>query len=166
MNVPCQACKKHPATVHLTDISKEGEMRERHLCEHCAQQEGLAAKPPTHVPISELLSGLVTDKSSIQQMAELACPQCGMTFVEFRNGGLLGCASDYDAFETAMIPLIERAHEGSSHHIGKVPRRLAIPRTADNDLIRLRRQLTKAVDEEKYEEAAGLRDKIRALESQ
>jgi protein arginine kinase activator len=89
-----------------------------------------------------------------------------LTFVEFRNAGLLGCPADYDAFEKALVPLIERAHENSSHHIGKVPRRLAVPRSAESDLIRLRRELTRAVDDEQYEAAAKLRDKIKILEAQ
>ena len=164
MNVGCQACKKRPATVHLTDITPEGEKRERHLCERCAQEQGITPKAQAHVPIHELLAGLVTSKASIQQLADLACPHCGLTFVEFRNNGLLGCPRDYDAFEKALIPLIERAHEGSSHHIGKVPTRLGTPRSTENDLIRLKRRLTRAVEDEQYEEAAKLRDRIAMLE--
>ncbi len=166
MNLACQVCKKQPATVHLTDITPEGEMRERHLCEQCAQSQGVMPKPVAHMPINELLSGLVADKASVQQLAELRCPKCGLTFVEFRNGGLLGCPNDYDAFEKALIPLIERAHEGASHHIGKVPRRVSVPRSVESDLVRLRRELTKAVDDEKYEEAAKIRDRIQAMETQ
>lgn len=166
MNLACQTCKKQAATVHLTDISPDGEKRERHLCEQCAQEEGITPKPQTHVPISELLTGLVVNKGSAKQLADLACPHCGLTFVEFRNDGLLGCPSDYDAFEKALIPLVERAHEGASHHIGKVPRRLGAPRSAKTDLVRLKRRLAKAVDEEKYEEAAELRDKIRVLDDE
>lgn len=165
MNLACQACKKQTATVHLTDITPEGEMRERHLCEQCAQKEGLASKSAPHVPLNAILTGLVMDKATIQRLAELKCPNCGLTFVEFRNAGLLGCPSDYDAFEAALVPLIERAHENAGHHIGKVPRRLAVPRSTEGDLIRLRRELTRAVDDEQYEEAAKLRDMIKGLES-
>jgi protein arginine kinase activator len=141
-------------------------MRERHLCEQCAQAEGLTPKQPAQVPLNAMLAGLMMDKTSIQELAELKCPTCGLTFVEFRNAGLLGCPADYDAFEKALVPLIERAHENSSHHIGKVPRRLAVPRSAESDLIRLRRELTRAVDDEQYEAAAKLRDKIKILEAQ
>src|SRR5262245_48898053 len=109
MNLACQVCKKQPATVHLTDIV-QGEKRERHLCEACAQEEGVVPKVQTHVPLSELITGLVMNKAAIQQLTELSCPHCKMTFVEFRNAGLLGCAADYDAFEKALVPLIERAH--------------------------------------------------------
>jgi protein arginine kinase activator len=164
MNLACQVCKKQPATVHLTEISPDGEKQERHLCEHCAGEEGVTPKANLHMPVNEILSGLVVQKSAIQQLADLTCPTCKLTFVEFRNTGQLGCACDYDAFEKALLPLIERAHEGSSHHIGKVPRRIAAPRSEETDLIRLRSELNHAVDNEKYEEAARLRDRIRTLE--
>ena len=84
----------------------------------------------------------------------------------FRHKKLLGCPADYDAFEKALIPLIERAHEGASHHIGKVPMRLGAPRSSENELVRLRRRLAKAVEAEQYEEAAKLRDKIKTRESE
>lgn len=161
MHVPCQICKKQPAIIHLTDISK-GETKERHLCEQCASDEGLLPKQQ-HVPINEILTGLIVQKGAIQQLADLSCPQCKLTFVEFRNNGLLGCVHDYDAFEKALLPLIERAHEGASHHIGKVPRRLGTPLATENDLIRLRRELTRAVDDEQFEKAAKIRDRIRTL---
>jgi protein arginine kinase activator len=167
MNLACQCCKKQPATVHLTDILPGGEKRERHLCEQCAAKEEVMPKiTQAHVPLDELLAGLVVGKAAIQQLADLKCPHCGLTFVEFRQNGLLGCPRDYDAFEKALVPLIERAHEGSSHHIGKVPRRLGTPRPTENDLIRLKRRLAKAVEDEQYEEAARLRDKIKVWETQ
>lgn len=163
MNMNCQVCKKQQATVHLTDIV-QGEKQERHLCESCAQEEGILPKAPAHVQLGELITGLVMNKTAIQQLADLACPHCKLTFVEFRNQGQLGCPHDYDAFEKALVPLIERAHEGASHHIGKVPNRLNAPRATENDLVRLRRELTRAVDSEQYEEAARIRDRIRQLE--
>jgi len=167
MELACQVCHKQPATVHLTEITPQGEKCERHLCEQCAQSAGITPKPPSHVPLSQMLSALVGgSKMTARQIAELACPQCKLTFVEFRNTGLLGCPADYDAFEKALTPLIERAHEGSSHHIGKVPRRLGTPRAVENDLIRLRRELSRAVSDERYELAARLRDNINAMESQ
>ena len=65
----------------------------------------------------------------------------------------------------ALNPLIERAHQGASHHVGKTPRRLGVARSPDGDLIRLRRELTRAVDDERFEDAAQIRDTIRSLEA-
>ncbi len=166
MDLACQICEKMPATVHLTDISPEGERCEQHLCDQCAQTQGITPKPPSQVPLSQMLTALVGgSKITARQIADLSCPQCKLTFVEFRNTGLLGCPSDYDAFEKALAPLIERAHEQSTHHIGKVPRRIDAPRAVENDLIRLRRELDQALDDERYEHAAKLRDNIHTLET-
>lgn len=165
MSHKCQSCNQQPATVHLTDISPHGEKKIRHLCEACSQNEGVLPKPLTHAQTIDLLTGLVMNKAGVQELAELCCSKCKTTFVEFRNSGLLGCPHDYDAFEKALAPLIERAHEGSRHHIGKSPRRLGMPRDAENDLIKLKRELNRAVDNERYEEAAKLRDRIRILET-
>lgn len=166
MHLPCNACKKQPATVHMTDISPQGEKRERHLCEECAQKEGITPNPQGAVNLSQMLTAFIGGgKVTAQQIAELRCSKCKLTFVEFRNSGLLGCPCDYDAFEKALVPLIERAHQGANQHVGKFPRKQEKPRTAESDLIRLRRALVRAVDNEQYEEAARIRDRIQKIES-
>lgn len=162
MHLACQLCHEQPATVHLTNIDA-GEKRERHLCDACAEKEGVIPKP---VNVMASLEAFVqTGKAPAQQVSGLTCPQCKLTFVEFRNKGVLGCPADYDAFEKALNPLIERAHQGASHHVGKTPRRLGVARSTDGDLIRLRRELTRAVDDERFEDAASIRDTIRSLEA-
>ena len=161
----CQGCQGRKATVHLTDISPEGAKQERHLCDKCAQSEGITPTQAAYVPINELLSGLLGHKQSAQELAGLCCPDCGLTFAEFRNNGLLGCPKDYEIFERALVPLIERAHEGASHHVGKAPRRDGERRAPEGELLRLRRDLTRAVDSEDYEAAARIRDAIRIKES-
>jgi len=88
-----------------------------------------------------------------------------MTFREFRQRGLLGCASDYEVFAPFLDPLIERAHEGATEHLGKVPAQAGASARRRTELLRLRRQLAEAVERENYESAAGLRDQIEALNS-
>ncbi len=167
MHLPCHACKKQPATVHLTDISPQGEKIERHLCEDCAKKEGITPSGPASGNLSQMLTSFIGGgKITAQQLAEIRCPKCKLSFVEFRNNGLLGCPHDYDAFEKALLSLIERAHQGAGRHIGKNPRRHKKKRMPENDLVRLRRELNRAVDDEKYEEAARIRDNIRSIETQ
>ena len=163
MHPACQLCHEQPATVHETTISKTGEKRDRHLCDACAEKEGMVPKPVNMM--SQLSAFVQTGKGPAQQVAGLTGPQCKLSFVEFRNKGVLGCPEDYDAFAKALVPLIERAHQGASHHVGKTPRRLGVTRSTDGDLIRLRRELTRAVDDERFEDAAQIRDTIRSLEA-
>ena len=91
----CQLCKKH-ATVHLTEIIN-GQKIERHLCEECAQKEGIAVK--THISLNELIDNLVTSQQETEGLSDLRCPQCNMSWGMFRKDGLLGCPNDYYAFE-------------------------------------------------------------------
>jgi protein arginine kinase activator len=161
----CDNCNKQPATVHLTEI-KGGKKIEKHLCEQCAaQNEGLPVK--SHMPINELLTNFVMAHSGMQKEQALTCEHCGVTWTEFRQNGLLGCANDYSVFERELTPLLKRAHEDQTHHVGKVPTRrggTGVPVKRQVDLTKLRRELQKAVEAEDYERAAKLRDQIRQAE--
>ncbi len=160
----CDNCNK-TATVHLTEI-KHGKKIEKHLCEQCAaQNEGLPVK--SHTPINELLTNFVMAHSGLQKEPSHACDNCAMTWAEFRQGGLFGCANDYQSFEKDLTPLLQRAHEGATHHVGKVPTRRGgsgVPMKRQADLTKLRKELAKAVESEDYERAAKLRDQIRQAE--
>ena len=158
----CQQCKKQTATVHLTDLVK-GEKRERHLCEECAGQEGVAVKQ--HVSIHDVLNSFLMSQSSVQELAKIKCPECGMSFVEFRSQGLLGCANDYDVFGRALASVIERAQDGQTHHTGKAPGQVAEIDPVQQERLRLQRELREAVEKEDYERAAQLRDQIGELKS-
>ena len=161
----CDNCNK-TATVHLTEI-KGGKKIEKHLCEQCAaQNEGLPVK--SHMPINELLTNFVMAHSGLQKETGSGCESCGITWAEFRQNGLLGCANDYTVFEKDLTPLLQRAHDNATHHVGKVPARrggTGVPVKRQVDLARLRKDLQRAVEAEDYERAAKLRDQIRTAEN-
>lgn len=161
----CDHCNR-PATVHMTEV-QHGKHVERNLCEQChAKMAGIA--PKAHTPINELLTKFVMAHSGVQSPTATQCEHCGITWAEFRQNGLLGCAADYDQFEHDLAPLIERAHEGATHHVGKMPARHgggAAARKATIDIARLRKELQRAVEAEDYERAAKVRDQIKQAES-
>jgi protein arginine kinase activator len=91
-----------------------------------------------------------------------------MTWAEFRQSGLLGCEQDYTQYEKDLAPLLLRAHEGATHHVGKVPTRRGasgVPMKRQVDVSKLRKDLNRAVEAEDYERAAKLRDQIRVAEN-
>lgn len=160
----CDRCDR-PATHHSVEIVK-GQKIEKHLCDLHAADEGMAAKN-VHTPINELLTNFVklhSGEGRAATEAELACNGCGLTFAQFRESSLLGCPQCYQEFETQLSPLLERAHEGGTHHVGKVPRRAGTGEQRHAQLMRMRKQLDDAVAEEDYELAARLRDDIARLE--
>ena len=162
----CQSCQKNEATVHLTEIN-DGVRTEMHLCEQCAQEEGVAVK--SQIPLNELLSCLLaaqpgdTDISGDSEQKS-ACPNCGFTLDRFRKEALLGCPHDYEIFEKSLLPLIEKAHDGKTSHCGKVPSKTPVDSRKQIEIMALRQQLEIAVKNEDYELAAELRDKINRAE--
>ena len=161
MKFKCDKCEK-PATVHLTEIT-DGQKIEKHLCEDCAVIEGITIK--ANVPISQLLEDFVLQSSDAED-SEQACDICGIRLSEIRKSGVLGCSHDYDAFADALQPVMERAHEGATNHVGKVPQRAGSDQKKMNAMLKLRAQLKTAISAEDYERAAELRDQIKELENQ
>lgn len=159
---PCQFCGQ-PATIHLTDILQK-KKKESFLCEACAREKQLIPDGPAPQLNLNVLVDLVVGKPLIERDDSvigpaLTCPTCGLKYATFRADGRLGCPHDYEAFREALVPLLERVHRQTQHR-GKVPLREL--RTVE--LTRLREELQAAVADERYEEAARLRDTLRRKE--
>ena len=168
----CQQCERQ-ATFHITELTG-GKPQELHLCEDHARQyltSSSSGEPPGEGNMAAALKQQVQQMAIGQTAEELAnldkqaCPVCGITFYEFRSQGRLGCPHDYVAFETQLNPLIVNVH-GESEHVGRRPRRA--PRSSEQrtQLIRLRREMKEAVENELYERASELRDQIRRIETE
>jgi len=162
----CQICKKNEATIHLTEIT-DGLRTEMHICERCAHEQGIAVK--SQIPLNELLSSLLAVQPTDEEIfgasdKKLSCPHCGFTLDQFRKKALLGCPYDYQVFEKALSPLIEKAQDGKTTHCGKVPSKAPKDAKKQMELFNLRQQLETAVQKEDYELAAKLRDEINQLE--
>ena len=155
----CQFCGKNPATIHFTEIKDEVK-QELHICEECANEKGLGTGGPLPPMLFELMQG--GKRGETQE--DLRCPECGITFGEFRTKGRFGCPHDYTVFAEPLGPLLEKIH-GSRSHAGRLPRGRTTVDTATADhLLRLRRELKDSVRSENYEDAARIRDEISALE--
>ena len=158
----CENCNEKPATVHITELL-DGEKREAHLCEACAHEKNVALS--ASVPsINEILSSLMEAhaEKNVPELISAACPNCGITYADFKRIGRLGCARDYAIFKKGLLPFLERI-QGAAVHKGKSPRKASHDTVQTAELLRLRRELNTAIANEKYEEAARLRDRIRTL---
>jgi len=166
----CERCKKCEATIHLTEIIKDVKS-EIHLCEACAREVGLNAKLSNFsLSIPEMLSFL--DITEIDENVEDArCKTCNRSFIEYNKTGKLGCPDCYDSFYDSMKSVVVSYH-GDKKHVGKSPRytiesiRETVTVNApgkNKSLSELQRQLENAVMEERYEDAAVLRDRLKEV---
>lgn len=170
----CSECNKRPATLHLTRIVN-GEKIEVHVCDKCAQTEGYLSSFEEPFSLHDLLTGLfnVTAKSAkvnlnnepfFEQFSQLTCTYCELSFDDFQRIGKFGCANCYDSFKSRLDSVIRRVHSGNTEHIGKIPQRKGGKLHLKKELTKYREYLKQLIEEEKFEEAALVRDQIKQLE--
>lgn len=103
---------------------------------------------------------------------DAVCPGCGASWNQIGLDERVGCARCYATFRASVALLLEYVQR-APHHQGKSPRaarkrvlRLEhLRQRRDHQLQMLRNRLAEAVRAERYEEAAGLRDKIKLVSS-
>jgi protein arginine kinase activator len=163
----CDICKKNPATVHLTEIIDE-QMNELHLCEDCARHKSAAMEQ--QFGLSDLLAGMADFEKPNKDDENVAvkCPNCNLTYADFKKVGRLGCGECYSAFRKYLAPLLKRIH-GSNQHVGKSPlkgKTVSKPGKKKVDLGNLKAEMQRAIQREDFEEAARLRDQIKKVSSE
>jgi len=167
--VLCSECGKRPATFHYTKILN-GSKTQFNLCEVCAREKKIGSFMglENNFSFHQLLSGLLNfelqsdSNDSESFMMDLRCENCGFTYSQFSKIGRLGCSNCYNSFQTYLEPLLKRVH-GHSIHRGKIPERTKGELKLVREIERLKQELSLKVKEEKFEEAANIRDKIKLL---
>jgi protein arginine kinase activator len=162
----CEECKEKPATVHLTQMF-DGKKVEIHLCEECAAKKGVQMFAPDNILSIPQLLGSFFGSSNMQELKSpadaVACPNCGMRFLDIKQTGKLGCSECYTVFERNMEPILRRIH-GNSRHIGRIPARGGEKVLINRQIRKLKSRLQEAVANEEYEKAAEIRDSIKEIE--
>lgn len=160
----CSVCSK-PAVYHVTAL-KEGNVSELHFCE---QHFHDYMSKPESVSTEEGLSDELFPESNVEnELSEadgIRCPNCGISYREFRESGRFGCPHDYVVFQERLLTLLENIHNDTEHR-GKFPKRSPLDSKNQYRLIQLRRELTTAIETEDYEQAASLRDQIHSIETE
>ena len=152
----CEKCGKRNATVLYTQIVN-GKKSSLNICSACASGESLFDN------FGSLLSFGGRGESTS------SCPVCGMTAAELARKGRMGCGSCYDTFRIQAKSMLKKIH-GTAVHTASEEK----PKTAEikneepikekSELDILKERLAKAISEEKYEEAAVIRDQIKSKE--
>lgn len=157
----CDLCDKE-AVVHLTQVVN-GEMKEVHLCEEHATEQGIDIHSP--ISITDILMGLGESKQGIEHGLSPSCPRCGLAREEFRKTGRLGCSECYKTFMAELAVAIKAMHH-STQHVGKIPAREGVQTRIKSQIARLQKELDAAVVREDFEKAAALRDQINEARAQ
>lgn len=173
----CDKCKKREAKVYYAEIVG-GKKKEQHLCEECAAEHTsfhlASSMVNKDLSLGNLLSSILENyyqntTDSKQGEKQIVCDNCGMTYEEFTQGGKFGCAHCYESFRKQLGTCIKKI-QGYDTHIGKAPKGF-VSKTDKivselTEIEKLSIKLQQAIEKEEFEEAAKLRDSIRALKKE
>ena len=186
----CQNCGNQEANVRYMQIIN-GQKKEMILCEGCARVLGVD-NIDFNLPIdfASFLGEFLNDYNttallpSFEKADELKCNTCGLTYDDFVSSGKFGCADCYNAFVEKIDFVLKKLH-GNNIHTGKKTKNIVVntenledvpvketkKKKADmeirpykDNLMNLQEDLKAAIREERYEDAAGIRDEIKKLE--
>ena len=182
----CQNCGKNEANVKYTQIVN-GVKKEMVLCEECAEKMGISnfkVNMPIH--FSNFFDDLFDDEQllpSFMKENSNTCTNCGEEYDNFIKTGLLGCPECYDSFENKIDPILKKL-QGNTRHVGRginnenQKNRISINKNQDTENVaktektveekieELQEQLKIAIKEERYEDAAKLRDEIKNMKKE
>ncbi|MFP3489526.1 hypothetical protein R0K20_18195, partial [Staphylococcus sp. SIMBA_130] len=91
---------ERPATLHVKQVIN-GQETKVSMCETCAKKKGYITYPEEGYSLHDLLTGLFNfdtikmtsmSDNQLNQVKELQCSKCGMTFSKFKQVGKFGCA--------------------------------------------------------------------------
>lgn len=150
----CEECGKHPAEVLMTTVVN-GQAASRHLCRECVKKYKAG-------DLQGVLAAVLSAMAQKQQSPDITCPRCGLSYAAFQKSGMLGCAECYQAFRSQLAPLITRV-QGRAQHAGRRPPLDPKEQERINKMEELRMLMEAAVAMENFEEAARLRDELRAM---
>lgn len=157
----CEKCGKNNATTHIRSVVN-GVVTEKHLCGYCAAND---ASNIGHNNLAQMLASMFGDSQMLSgSVKQVRCECCGASFSDIAESGKVGCSKCYETFYNQLLPYLKRVH-GSTVHSGKIPNRAPLTVRPKEDTVEsLRMELNRLVSEEKFEQAAVVRDKIKKLE--
>lgn len=169
----CERCNQNNATLHVSEY-KNGETKKTYLCNECARSQGHipgGTKPAFENFLMGILEmaldhNLEPPKAQKQQKPEIACSHCKMNVNEFRKNGQFGCNHCYRTFEDVLENALKKM-QPSNRHVGKIPKSIEPLMEAKREAMTLKKglelKLKLAIKDERYEDAAKLRDQIKEL---
>ena len=168
----CDNCGKNEATIKLTQVIN-GKKTEMMICEECGKKMGITEiNFEMPIDLSNFLGDFISKQENEEMMpfdipnATLKCNKCNMTYEEFLNTGKFGCEECYNAFGYKVDSLLKRI-QGTDKYIGRKANHNENNRIQENKnlsrLEKLQQELKQAIKEERYEDAAKIRDEIKNI---
>lgn len=166
----CDNCGKYEASIKLTQIIN-GKKTEMMICEECGQKMGINdINLEIPIDISNFFGDFELEENNIMpinlEVKRTKCNKCNMTYEEFLGNGKIGCEECYKTFSNKIDTVLKRI-QGTDKYIGRKAKHNENNKIKENkandNLEKLQDKLKQAIKEERYEDAAIIRDKINKI---
>jgi protein arginine kinase activator len=159
----CELCGKEGARIRIRQIIGS-ESRELNLCERCAKEKGIIENENSlEDNAAWFLHGLF--EANPEKSTSLRfCPVCGTRLRDIKSSRRVGCGACYETFSREIRKIL-KISENEKNHQGKLPKRVLAYKLFFIDRENLKIRLETALNNEEYEKAAELRDKILELDA-
>ena len=162
----CERCQQNEATFFYEETIN-GNKRALRLCAECAAKMQAEAPAPVFGGLgSHLLDGLFGLSAAPTAEPRKTCPGCHAAWGDLAKAGKAFCPQCYATFARELEPSLRSLYGNHVHHTGRAPAGRRAEQERRDTLASLKKQLAEAIAAEQYENAAQLRDRIRALENE
>jgi protein arginine kinase activator len=138
----CDLCGNENAKYKYYEVNSDT-VREINICEKCAREKGVDVK----------------NKEESVVVKAAMCPNCGLTFIDFKDTRRLGCIDCYKNFREQIKAFLTEFQLGLTNK-GKEPVKNSKVILMKKEILEMKKELENFVEDEKFEEAVQLRDKI------
>ncbi len=158
----CSKCGKNDANISY-EQNINGEITNLHLCEKCAKELGIFNS------FDDIFSPMVLDLDYILP-EEIKCKNCGYTLSKYKSTGLFGCAECYNTFKREVDSLLQRIQGKKRHVEGRLKPSTVTKESKKSEKVdkldELTAKLQSLINDEKFEEAAVVRDEIKKIKEE
>lgn len=184
----CEKCQKNEANVSV-NMMINGVSKSYHLCSECAEKQNIFQNHFEGNLLNNFLGKTIfsfpfdsaNDFLTTRQKESKKCTFCGQTLEDFKKTGLFGCPQCYQEFRDVIEPILDEIHgshwytkekinsvEEDKSNLNKNEMieqnpKSDLQQSYEAELKKKKEQLKFFVQKEDYEQAAKLRDEIKAF---
>lgn len=139
------------------------EFAQKIICEKCAYMQ---YEKNSENLLMELISKIENIENKYRKDVR-RCLECNSSFEDIVSKSRLGCHMCYESFRDKVLAILTKCQAGYKH-LGKKPKLHNVDYlrpNVENDIVLLKQKMQEAIDEENYELAGDLKEKLEKLKN-
>lgn len=108
---------------------------------------------------------IIFDENRVNIVEDKLCPKCGLSILEIKKFGVVGCSNCYSVFENELKSMILK-EQGNINHVGKISSKRFSKIKIKEKIAKLERDKDEAIKNENYIVAESIKNQIEKLKGE